>query len=239
MAERLVMDIEAMVSWALREQGLGWEPVGTAGGAGWVELGTRVDISPRGSVASPSTALMTDTDALVIKAAIDQFANRGAEVAGERLARRGAATLLIQYGRAGLRPDWGEEGYGAPAPLTDKRGRPRFAYEVPGNKRSAKTPLLDWLGYDAHCELIDYHRSAWTLWRDGLVELVGCVNPELERHRATGPAAPAAPWAGQAGRIGGGGALARRRLAASAEFRERAADWGFPDRPDLSAEAGA
>jgi len=179
------MDIEQLVTWSLRDQGTGWDSSGKDSALSKLAAqGTMVDEG--GVVASPSMALLTDPDAMVVRNAIDRLP------AGERV-------LVIQYGRAGLRPEGADEALGEPEPLRDKRGRQRWDYAVPGNRRSERRPLYDLLGFSQRRESIQFARAQWTLWRGGLVALVPLVNAGVNEggmwsRKATGPRAPECPW---------------------------------------------
>lgn len=172
------MDIERLVNWALADQGLGW---GTREVVrdDFADLGTVIDDTGSGS--HPSIALLTDDDALVVKAAIDGLPME-------------ARVLVIQYGRSGLRPEGADEVLGEPQQMLDKRGRPRWIYDNPSNKRGPKRPMLDMLAWSTKREAVAFDRAQWTLWREALVALIAPLNLRLETHYATGPEAPERPW---------------------------------------------
>lgn len=172
------MDIERLVNWALADHGLGW--------AG--KERERLDASDYGTVIDderigghPTISLLTDDDALVVKAAIDGLP-------GE------AAALVIQYGRLGLRPEGADEAIGEPQQMRNRRGQLMWEYEVPGNRRSRRRPLIDHLAFSAHREGVLFARAQWTLWREALIALIAPLNNRLEGHYATGPEAPERPW---------------------------------------------
>ena len=171
------MDVEQMVTWALRDQGLGWGSAAQA--AGWEELGTRVDTSGRWSVPAPSASLMTDDDALVVRQAIDALPPE-------------AGALVIQYGRIGERPDWVEEGPGEYVQERDGRGRPMWDWEDPVNRTGEKRQRMKFEGLRP--ELVTWHRAQYTLWREALHALVAPINRVLASHQAFGPFAPERPW---------------------------------------------
>lgn len=169
-------DIEALVVWALRDQGLGW-----AGKERSVldfsDYGTVIDDDHSGS--HPNMGLWSDDDAMQIKLAIEQLP-------------REAGSLLIQYGRAGLRPDWCEDGYGNYRQLTDGRGRPMWDWSDPKNRTGEKRPRMGFVGEQR--ETVDYHRAQYRVWWQGLADIVGPVNQGMERHEALPPAAREQPW---------------------------------------------
>lgn len=226
------MDIERLVNWALADQGLGW------GGEApdrdsFADLGTVIDDEGYGS--HPSISLQTDDDALLVKAAIDALPSE-------------ARVLVIQYGRTGLRPEGADEVLGEPQQMTNKRGQPMWIYEVPGNRRSARRPMLDMLTWSTRRETIDFDRAQWTLWREALVALIAPLNNRLETHYATGPEAPERPWAmpkpvvhglEREGRVaepaprelGSVVSVEQLRDAAQAQVVTRPLNWGAPTKP--------
>lgn len=225
------MDIERLVNWALADQGLGWggdRPVHDT----FADLGTVIDDSSTGS--HPTIALLTDDDALVVKAAIDGLP-------GE------ARVLVIQYGRAGLRPEGADEVLGEPEQMVDKRGRPRWVYDNPSNKRGQKRPMLDMLAWSTRKEAIEFDRAQWTLWREALIALIAPLNQRLETHYATGPEAPERPWelpkpvvhGLDVGRVtdpapreqGSVVSVQQLRDAAQAPVQMRPLNWGQPTKP--------
>jgi hypothetical protein len=178
-ALRIPTDIERLVTWALRDQGLGWDkPARSVGGAGFAQLGTLIS---GGVVANPNAGLLSDEDALLVRMAVD-------------LLGKDARGLVLQYGRAGIRPEGWDEMLGEPEQLVDKRGRPRWAYDNPRNKRGPRKPLLDVLAWSVKRDEIAYAKAQWTLWREALIVVRDYVGPKLLHHIATGPEAPAAPW---------------------------------------------
>lgn len=236
------MDIERLVNWALADQGLGWGGDRPAR-EDYSDYGTTIDDEAHGS--HPSISLLTDDDALVVKAAIDGLPPE-------------ARVLVIRYGRTGLRPEGADEQLGDPVQLVDKRGRPRWDYANPANKRGSKRPLLDILGFSKRRDDIAFFRAQWTLWREALVALIGPINLKCEGHYATGPEAPEKPWlaprpvvhgidAQRQARVRGdgvGGALSIDdiRLLAQAPVASRASDWSAPAtaprRPDRPPAVG-
>lgn len=172
-------DIERLVTWALRDQGLGWDkPARGSSLDRMASLGTMIS---GGVVANPSAGLLSDEDALQVRLVIDML-------------KADARALVVQFGRAGLRPEGWDETLGEPEQLRDKRGRPRWEYAVPGNKRSAKRPMLDMLSWTVKRDEIAFARAQWTAWREALIVIRDYVQPNLQHHIATGPEAPAEPW---------------------------------------------
>jgi hypothetical protein len=169
------VDIERLVTWALRDQGLGWvggdtfSPV-----AEMMALGTIVDTSHTGS--HPTIGLLDSDDALAVKAAIEAL-----PVA--------AGALLVRYGRAGLRPEWGE---GAYEQETDAAGRLRWDWDDPVNRTGARRPHMVFVGTDP--AVIEAERAEYALWRQGLVDIIEPLNAVMTEHEATGPAVLAEPW---------------------------------------------
>jgi hypothetical protein len=173
------MDIERLVIWALRDQGLGWERnVNDKAREDYSDYGTIID---RGSgvVATPNIERWSDEDAMLVKIAVDGLSAE-------------ARTLIVQYGRAGLRPDWVEEGYGSIQQLKDNRGRLRWDWADPVNRTGAKTPKLGFVGEQR--ESVDFHRAQYRVWWQALADLVGPLNNKMSAHRATGPDVPEEPW---------------------------------------------
>lgn len=179
------LDVEQLVTWALRTQGLGWGG-SEATGADWTDLGTRVDTSNRWSVPAPSAALQTDDDALVVRACIDRLP-------------ADAAALVVQHGRVGGRPDWCEEGEGEWVQERDGRGRLKWDWADPVNRTGEKVPRMVFEGTSAG--LVEFHRAQYTVWREALAALVPALNSELRTHRVIGPMAPARPWEAPRGAI--------------------------------------
>jgi hypothetical protein len=240
-AVRIPTDIERLVTWALRDQGLGWEKPGkSAGGYGFAQLGTLVS---GGVVANPNAGLLSDEDALLVKMAVDMLAPD-------------PRAAVLQFGRAGLRPEGWDEAIGEPQQLVDKRGRPRWDYDNPNNKRGPRRPLLDMLAWSVHRDEVLFARRQWTMWREALLVLRDYVGPKLQHHIATGPEAPAEPWLTAAPVIHGAAmhqapelpqpwlrydkgesqpartqAVEQLRTAADADVKAVARDWGAPTRP--------
>ena len=168
-------DIEQLVVWALRDQGLGW--------AGkerqrddFSDLGTVIDDDHPGS--HPTIALWSDDDAMQVKSAIDDLPPD-------------ARVLLVQYGRAALRPDWCEEGYGSYQQLRYGK-RLMWEWSDPINRTGEKRPKMGFVGEQR--ETVDFMRAQYAVWWQGLADIVGPLNNVMERHRATGPAVEKAPW---------------------------------------------
>jgi hypothetical protein len=171
-------DIEWLVTWALRDQGLGWgAPGDRPAPLGFADYGTVIDDDDIGS--HPSINLLTDDDAMVIKRTIDELP-------------REAAALVVQYGRAGLRPDWAEEGEGTWEQARDARGRLRWKWANPSARTGAKKPLMVFVGLAP--EVVEYERSTYALWWQGLADLVAPLNLRMQGHAAIGPEAPRMPW---------------------------------------------
>lgn len=226
---RKEMDIERMVTWALRDQGLGW--VGRERSVeDWSDYGTVIDDDHTGS--HPGIGLWSDDDAMQVKMAIEQLAPE-------------ARALLVQYGRAGLRPDWVEEGYGSVQQLRDSRGRLRWIWEDPKNRTGEKRPMMGFVGEQR--ESVDFHRAQYEVWWQGLADIVAPLNNVLATHRATGPDAPRRPWCESVRPVvfGDDGQPAPRsqvepkisdlpleglREMANKPIRERASDWSIPKR---------
>lgn len=235
------IDIEQLVTWALRDQGLGWDASGSSTLLGrFAALGTMVS---GGMVADPSVALLSDTDAIVVRQAIDGL-------------DREPRMLVLTHGRAGTRPEWHPEGMGEPQPLTGGGGAVRVEYADERNRHGRAGVRLDMLAWSKRVEEVEHDRGQWTAWRWALLTLGAAVNGRMSSHRATGPAALAEPWADAAtvaaevqkrahdDAQGGGMAqaagissdpaiagmtIAELRAEAQAAVRSRASDWGGPD----------
>lgn len=173
---RQSIDVEKLVTWAMLDQGLGWSTGRGDSLSGFVALGVRVDTS---SIGAPSASLQSDEDALVVQAIIEKLPSE-------------ALALIITYGRIGGRPDWCEAGVGGMLQKLDRRGRPMWIYEQPGNKRSPKYPRMEWQGWRQ--EQVDFDRAAYALWHQSLVELVDPLNEQMKNHTALPPKAPKEPW---------------------------------------------
>lgn len=171
------MDIERLITWALVDQGLMWS-FGKSRDLDMAMLGTRVDISPRGSVAFPSMELQDDDDAMIVKRAIEQLPME-------------AQAVVLRYGRAQSRPDWCEEGVGHKVPRLSG-GRQVYRYADPGNRRGPREPLFDWEGWRQSD--VDAFRAEYRLWWYALKELVGMLDGKMVNHEVTGPKAPLEPW---------------------------------------------
>lgn len=172
---RETIDIEELVIWALRDQGLGWGGRERSG-EDWTDLGTIIDDTSTGS--HPTIALWSDDDAMHVKLAIDGLPKE-------------ARVLLVQYGRAGLRPDWCEEGYGSYQQLR-YGNKLMWEWSDPVNRTGTKRPKMGFVGEQR--ETVDFMRAQYRVWWQGLADLIGPLNNLMERHRATGPAAEREPW---------------------------------------------
>ena len=223
-------DIERLVTWALRDQGLGW--VGREREQfGFADYGTVIDDEGYGS--HPTIGLLSDDDASYVKAAIDELPTE-------------ARVLLVQYGRAALRPDWCEEGYGSYQQLRYGK-RLMWEWSDPVNRTGEKRPKMGFVGEQR--ETVDFMRAQYSVWWQGLADIVVPLNNVMERHRATGPEAEQAPWLGDSRKpviFGPDGAplaeiVHRPKVAAeavetlreraSAQIMERASDWSAPAKP--------
>jgi hypothetical protein len=163
------------VTWALLDQGLGWSQ-GQSSDGGFMALGTRIDTS---SISTPSISLQSDDDALIVRAVIDGM-------------EPDVADLIIRHGRIGERPDWCEEGVGDYVQKRSANGKLAWIYEKPGDRRSAKTPVMEFVGWRQ--EQVDYFRAGYRLWWYGLEAMVPALNAVMETHEATGPKALLEPW---------------------------------------------
>ncbi|HEV7344163.1 MAG TPA: hypothetical protein VGN60_00830 [Devosia sp.] len=171
-------DIERLLIWALRDQGLGW--VGKERQQlDFSDYGTIIDENETGS--HPTIGLLSDDDATAVKSAVDQLPFE-------------ARVLVIQYCRAALRPPFGEEGIGQPQQMKNRRGQPMWRYADANNRRSARTPRFDMLAFSARKERIAFERAEYAVWWQALVDLVAPLNAVMETHFATGPEAKAQPW---------------------------------------------
>ena len=170
------MDIELLVVWALRDQGLGWAGKDKPRDD-FSDLGTVIDDDHPGS--HPTIGLWSDDDAMLIKLAIDQLPVE-------------ARMMLVQYGRSALRPDWCEDGYGSYQQLRDGRGRKMWDWADPKNRTGEKRPRMGFVGEQR--ETVDFCRAQYRVWWQGLTDIVGPLNNEMQRHRATGPDAEREPW---------------------------------------------
>jgi hypothetical protein len=172
------VDIERLVTWALRDQGLGWSGNDSFNAASQIALlGTIVDTSPGGS--HPNIGLWSSDDALLVKSAIEGLP-------------REAGALLFRYGRAGLRPEYGAEGEGRWEQDVDGGGRLRWDWDDPVNRTGERRPHMVFVGTDP--EVIEAERAEYGLWRQGLADIVGPLNAKLAEHVATGPVASVTPW---------------------------------------------
>ncbi|GGF38393.1 hypothetical protein GCM10011321_31640 [Youhaiella tibetensis] len=230
-ATRKRMDVERLITWALRDQGLGW--VGKERvREDFSDYGTLIDDGGY-SGSHPTIGLLCDDDAEAVKYCIDYELPRE------------AGALVIQYGRAALRPE-ASDSDPVKEPLRARNGKPRWHYAIPGDTKSRKlAPMMDEHKYSAECELVEFQRAQYGLWWQALVDLVPVLNRRLDRHYATGPDAPKEPWLvsapiePQAVVADADGdvdvddepvsiSLDERRRAAGAHVRSVAGDWGAP-----------
>jgi hypothetical protein len=172
------VDIERLVTWALRDQGLGWSGKDSFDAASQLALlGTMVDTSSTGS--HPSIGLWTSDDAMLVKQAIEALP-------------RDAAALVVRYGRTALRPEWGQEGVGQWEQEVDGAGRLRWEWDDPVNRKGNRRPRMVFVGEDP--EIVEAERAEYDLWWLSLRALVEPLNRQLGEHVATGPAVSRAPW---------------------------------------------
>ncbi|MET3925564.1 hypothetical protein [Devosia sp. 2618] len=176
LAVREKRDIEQLVIWALRDQGLGWAGKERVRDD-FSDLGTIIDDDNHGS--HPTIALWSDDDAMQIKLAIDQL-------------HQEARALVVQYGRAALRPDWCEEGYGSYQQLVDGRGRKLWDWDDAKNRQGNRRPRMGFVGEQR--DTVNFHRAQWHVWWQGLADIVSPLNAVMARHEATGPAVGHSPW---------------------------------------------
>ena len=234
------IDIEKLVTWALRDQGLGWDAPGSW--SAMEQAGMLGVMIAGGGIADPSVNLLSDEDAMVVRRTIDDLPSE-------------ARALVIIHGRTATRPEGAEEAIGEPVQQLDKRGRPRWRY-LTTNKRGPKEPLYDILAWSAQRDNVLFARKQWTLWRESLFALVEPLNARMARHVATGPAVIAEPWLVAAPVVHGivsaeassepqpwlrsekpvtvhdrGLDVAEVRAAADADVRSVATDWSAPKRP--------
>lgn len=224
MAARVRRDIEVLVVWALREQGLGW--VGKERSRDdFSDLGTVIDTGSH-----PTIGLWSDDDAMLVKLAIEALPPE-------------AAALIVQYCRAGLRPDWCEDGYGSYQQLRSGHGL-LWNWSDQANRTGTRTPRMGFVGEQR--ETVDFMRAQYGLWWQGLADIVRPLNQKLERHEALPPAVAAKPWEHKAPVVFGpdgeplvGGRPEPKVSVASVEelrdlaadpIRARATDWDFPKR---------
>jgi hypothetical protein len=213
------LDIERLVSWALREElpkrdcaGHDYRPTPLAS---WLDMGTKIDSRPE----EPGFA--TDEpphdDALHVLAAIRQLPDETIDLARARalmgefgpwLARPRSereirlllsfqtSALVMLHAQLGSRPPW-DVGAIRPARIIGGNNRPVVVGITPGGRYGdgAYCPLQ--LNIDPR--LIANARGEYAAWRAGLV----LVRERLERwgklvdHEPTGPAAVADPWNGE------------------------------------------
>lgn len=113
---------------------------------------------------------------------------------------RGAGLLVLQFGIAGLRPDWREGAYPRWEPC-QTRQRPNgewvAVYQYDDGFKGGKRPWFCPMRMVDGPESIAYQRRVYAAWHGGLVWLVGKLGANrscLIHHVATGPKAPEAPW---------------------------------------------
>lgn len=217
------VDIERLVTWALRDQGLGWSGKDSFDAASQMALlGTMVDTSSTGS--HPSIGLWSHDDAMLVKQAI------------EALPREGAA-LVVRYGRTALRPEWGQDGAGQWEQDVDREGRPRWDWEDPVNRTGKRTPHMVFVGEDP--ENVEAERAEYDLWWLSLQALVEPLNRQLGEYVATGPAVSHTPWLDPKPVVHGVADVERprkvrdepaadKRRRAQDQVSARASDWSAP-----------
>lgn len=180
-------DIEALVIWALIDNGLGAEFEDKAGRLTWRDYGTRIQ-SGSGGWAASGPRLQHD-DALRIADAILGLPldpESGQAVMGE---------LVVRHARTNCRPDWCEEGVGHSELKRNKRGQVEWHYERPGDTKSRKlSEKRIWVGETQAS--VDYFRARYAVWWIALKLLAEALGPVLERFEPTGPRAPERPWDG-------------------------------------------
>ncbi len=179
-AVREKRDIEWLVNWALEKQGvLRGEAHGGSSGPAWMTLGTTVS----GGGGGNDGRWMHD-DALVI--------GRELQLMAADVRIKDLMAMVVRYGNAGCRPEWGEEGCGKWQLVRKDNGKAvrRFA-----NQRKGEGLLgfeFEFIGSTP--EDVEHQMIQWVGWRDALAALRDRINPLLKSYEATGPAAPAAPW---------------------------------------------
>jgi hypothetical protein len=181
LAVRKVMDIEALVSWALIDNGLG-RAFGMGTKINWMDWGIRPDHASSAAGWGSSMPGVKDADALIVAEAIGQLDPE-------------CAQLIIRHGRIGDRPDWIEEGVGSWRQMVDGQGRLMWKWLDPNNrsaKRSKREPRMEFVGETQ--ANVDFYRAQHDVWWIGLRDLVEPLNAVMERHEATGPRAPDRPW---------------------------------------------
>lgn len=102
-----------------------------------------------------------------------------------RVERVVATNLVIQFGRAGDRPDWCPEGVGVRA-VRDSNGKPMMV-----DAKFGRACIVD---YHPMPAMMMSRRAQYVVWRRALAALVEMLAGETEQFEATGPVASAAPW---------------------------------------------
>lgn len=179
-------DIEWLVNWALEKQGLGRSAFvggGEGGVANWMTLGTRVD---GGGAGGGMGGKWVHEDAQHIADTINAM-SRDARIAA-------AVALVVQYGRAGIQPDWGEAGCGRYELVRKNNGEGK-AIRRYADQRQARDLLgfeWEWVGHNL--ESLDFMMIQWLAWHSALTELRDLLNTKMRTYEATGPRWPEAPW---------------------------------------------
>lgn len=223
-------DIEAILYWALNEQGLGWGG-GDAMSNDMATLGTRIDKSVSYGMPPPGLGRNDNGDAGVVRGAIDKLPPD-------------VGALVLANCRIGCRPDWGEEGFGTPAQVTNRRGQGQWIYRDQKNRRGKIGPVLDWPAYAAHVAQIEFERGQWFVWWEGMAVLAEMLHGELETYEPTRPRVKHQPWVGLPDDgpvlIPTGFTTSDKRREINAP-NERATDWSIPlppvDKQDDKAKA--
>lgn len=116
---------------------------------------------------------------------------------------REAGLLVLQFGIAGLRPDWREGAYPRWEPC-QTRQRPNGervpVYDYHARYRGGRCPWICWIRMIDAPECIAFARRVYDDWRRGLVvlaDVLGANRLRLSAHAVTGPAAPHRPWKAQ------------------------------------------
>lgn len=175
------MDVERLVTWALRDQGLGWDAKEVKRKETYEDYGTLIDDSYTGS--HPNLGLLTSEDATIVKFVIDNFLPYDVRV------------IVTQYGRSATRPPGADDPDPVLKQLRAKNGALRWDYVRPGDHKSGiKGPMMDYLSYSQEMASVRFDRAQWSLWRQGLLDIVAPLNNRLKEHFALDPDAPAEPW---------------------------------------------
>lgn len=181
-AMRESRDIEWVLHWALVKQGLGADLTYKGSGgpsSGGSSLGTKIDGGGHGNEG--------------------KWMHGDAEIVGNVLRAMGAdsrtalaAGLVVRFGMAGERPDWGGAHSGRYELMRKGNGKAirRFS-----DQRKGKGLIgfhWEWIGptvEEAELAMLEY-----AAWHAALVDLREEINPAMVRYVATGPAASASPW---------------------------------------------